>query len=93
MRVLQWIVARCAGHAPEVETPLGLMPEYDDLNWEGLDFGPERYAQVTAIVPDQWVRELKSHEELFAKIGREASQGARARIRSTGGAPDGVIAH
>jgi phosphoenolpyruvate carboxykinase (GTP) len=34
-----------------------------------LDFGPERYAQVTAIVPDQWVRELKSHEELFAKIG------------------------
>jgi len=69
MRVLQWIVARCAGHAPEVETPLGLMPEYDDLNWEGLDFGPERYAQVTAIVPDQWARELKSHEELFAKIG------------------------
>ena len=55
--------------APEVATPIGLMPEYDDLNWEGLDFGPDRYAQVTEIVADQWVRELESHKELFAKIG------------------------
>jgi len=69
MRVLQWIVARCAGHAQEVETPLGPMPEYGDLNWAGLDFGPERFQEVTAIDIEQWTRELAAHDELFAKIG------------------------
>jgi phosphoenolpyruvate carboxykinase (GTP) len=69
MRVLQWIVARCAGHAQEAETPLGLMPEYGDLNWTGLDFGPERFQEVTAIDIEQWTRELAAHDELFAKIG------------------------
>src|SRR5918993_2851621 len=29
MRVLQWIVGRCAGTASAVETPLGFMPAYD----------------------------------------------------------------
>ena len=69
MRVLQWIVARCAGHAQAVETPLGLMPEYGDLDWNGLDFGPDRFADVTAIDIDQWTRELAAHDELFAKVG------------------------
>ena len=46
MRVLQWIVERCRGRGHAVETPLGLEPAYGDLNWTGLDFPPERFAQV-----------------------------------------------
>src|ERR671922_1385538 len=37
MRVLQWIVERCQGHARGVETPLGIMPRFEDLNWQGLE--------------------------------------------------------
>ncbi len=69
MRVLQWIVRRCAGTAQAVETPLGLMPAYDDLEWAGLDFGQDRFAAVTRVDAGEWRRELSSHDELFERIG------------------------
>jgi phosphoenolpyruvate carboxykinase (GTP) len=69
MRVLQWIVRRCAGTAQAVETPLGLMPAYDDLEWTGLDFSQDRFAAVTRVDPHEWERELSSHDELFERIG------------------------
>jgi phosphoenolpyruvate carboxykinase (GTP) len=69
MRVLQWVVERCAGTADAVESPLGWMPRYGDLEWSGLDFGPERYAAVTRIDPDEWSRELESHDALFDRLG------------------------
>ena len=69
MRVLQWIVGRCAGTADAVETPLGRMPRYDDLYWAGLAFGPDRYEAVTHVDRDEWSRELVAHDELFDRIG------------------------
>jgi phosphoenolpyruvate carboxykinase (GTP) len=68
MRVLSWIVGRCQGTAHAIETPLGWMPEFDDLHWRGLDFGAEKYASVTNIDRGAWGRELKLHDELFAKL-------------------------
>ncbi|MGP1679417.1 MAG: phosphoenolpyruvate carboxykinase (GTP) [Burkholderiales bacterium] len=68
MRILSWIVGRCQGQAHAVETPLGWMPEFEDLHWQGLDFGPEKYASVTSIDSAAWERELQLHDELFAKL-------------------------
>ena len=47
----------------------GFEPDYRDLNWTGLDFAPERFAQVMQVEPRAWARELASHDELFAKLG------------------------
>ncbi len=69
MRVLQWIVGRCEGTASAVETPLGWMPAYHDLVWDGLAFAPEQYEVVTAIRQEEWLRELASHDALFDRIG------------------------
>ena len=69
MRVLSWIVGRCQGQAHAVETPLGWMPEFEDLHWRGLQFDPEKYAAVTNIDQAAWSRELQLHDELFAKLG------------------------
>ena len=69
MRVLEWIVGRCAGTADAVETPLGMMPRYDDLTWGGLAFGPDRYEAVTHVDRDEWSRELVAHDALFDRIG------------------------
>jgi phosphoenolpyruvate carboxykinase (GTP) len=69
MRVLKWIFERCGGAGHAVESPLGLAPAYDDLDWSGLEFGGSRFEQAMAVDPDQWERELASHDALFARIG------------------------
>jgi len=69
MRVLQWIVDRCAGRAQAHETATGLSPSYADLNWTGTDFDAARFAGVMNLDSGQWQRELASHDELFAKLG------------------------
>ena len=68
MRVLSWIVGRCQGQAHAIETPLGWMPEFGDLHWQGLEFGADKYASVTNIDRAAWERELELHDELFAKL-------------------------
>jgi phosphoenolpyruvate carboxykinase (GTP) len=69
MRVLKWIVDRCRGRGHAVETPLGLQPEYRDLEWGALDFSSSRFEQVMRFDRDSWKRELDAHDRLFAQLG------------------------
>ena len=82
MRVLQWIVGRCKGTANAVETPLGMMPAYADVEWSGLDFPREAFAAVSTIDRDEWSRELASHDELFARIGARRPEAIVAERRA-----------
>ena len=85
MRVLQWIVERCRGRGHAIETPLGMEPAYGDLNWKGLEFPPERFAQVMQVDKKLWARELAEHDALFAKVGaKEPAELARERRRLGG---------
>lgn len=69
MRVLKWIVERCEGRAHASETPLGWVPDFEDLEWSGLEsFSPEQYRSVTAIRHDEWELELAAHDELFETL-------------------------
>ncbi len=69
MRVLKWIVERARGHAVSVESPLGWVPRYEDLDWRGMeDFSPDRFNEVMEINRDTWITEVLSHEELFLKL-------------------------
>ncbi|HEY3583901.1 MAG TPA: phosphoenolpyruvate carboxykinase (GTP), partial [Casimicrobiaceae bacterium] len=69
MRVLKWIVERCEGSAGARETTLGLVPDYDDLDWSGLNFEASRFSSVMRVDPTLWQRELDSHDALFARLG------------------------
>ena len=81
MRVLQWIVERCQGRGRGVETPLGIMPRFEDLNWHGLEakMTPAQYAELSGIDLSAWQDELKSHDELFEKLGARAPSALDAR--------------
>jgi phosphoenolpyruvate carboxykinase (GTP) len=85
MRVLKWVVDRCRSSAHAVQTALGWQPEYDDLDWRGLDFGAERFGQVMGFEREMWRRELAAHDELFAEIGSKTPE-ALARLRRDMGA-------
>ena len=50
MRVLQWIVERAHGRAVGIESPLGWMPRYQDLDWKGLeDFSEDNFRACMSI--------------------------------------------
>jgi phosphoenolpyruvate carboxykinase (GTP) len=68
MRVLKWIVDRVHGRGYALESPLGWMPRYEDLDWEGLDFPRERFNELMAVEREEWKAEVLSHEALFAKL-------------------------
>ncbi len=69
MRVLKWIVDRVHGRASAVESPLGWMPKYESMEWEGLeDFTPDDFSKLMAVDREDWKKELLSHEALFEKI-------------------------
>jgi phosphoenolpyruvate carboxykinase (GTP) len=75
MRVLAWIVGRCQGTAQGAETVLGIMPRFEDLQWDGLEgFPREKFAELSAIDSSAWGEELASHDELFGKLGKHLPQ-------------------
>jgi phosphoenolpyruvate carboxykinase (GTP) len=81
MRVLQWIAQRCQGRASGMETPLGIMPSFDDLVWTGLEKKITRaqYAELARVDTAAWKEELASHDELFGKLGERLPQALEAR--------------
>ncbi|KAB2640955.1 MAG: phosphoenolpyruvate carboxykinase (GTP) [Verrucomicrobia bacterium] len=70
MRVLKWIVQRCQLGAHALETSVGWIPEYKDLDMKGLEekITPEAFEQLQAIDPSEWHRELLLQDELFMKL-------------------------
>ena len=68
MRVLKWVVERARGEAGATETPLGLMPKYEDLDWRGLDYSPDKFASVMSLDKDVWMKEIALHNDLFATL-------------------------
>ncbi|TNE73516.1 phosphoenolpyruvate carboxykinase (GTP) [bacterium] len=68
MRVLKWIIDRVKGRTAAVESPLGWMPRYKDIDWTGLDFSEEEFNNLMEIDAESWKKEILSHEELFEKL-------------------------
>lgn len=68
MRVLRWVVDRVRGNTSAVESPLGWMPRYEDIDWRGLDYSEEKFNEVMDIDTEVWKEELLGHEELFSKL-------------------------
>ena len=68
MRVLKWIVERCEGNAGAVDTPLGRMPRYEDIFWDGLDISRETYEKLTSVNQGAWREEVKDHARFFEQL-------------------------
>lgn len=68
MRVLKWIIDRCNGHGVGVETPLGWVPHYEDLDWTGLDFSKTQWEKLMSVDREAMRLKTLDHEELFLKL-------------------------
>lgn len=69
MRILKWIVQRINGNVSSVESPIGWMPRYEDIDWDGMrNFSKDSFAKLMEVDREQWKKELLSHEELFERM-------------------------
>ena len=74
MRVLKWIIDRVHGRAKAVESPVGLMPTYEDIDWTGLEMTREEFNELMTIDKAAWKSELLAQEELFVKLSERLPQ-------------------
>lgn len=69
MRILKWIVERARGRAASIESPLGWMPQYRDIDWTGLEsFSESDFEAMMSVNREAWMQEMISHAELFARL-------------------------
>ncbi len=77
LRVLEWIVGRCHGHAHAYETPLGWMPGPEDLDMRGLkdpdgdDFDAGDFRALARVDEEAFKAEILGHQELLLRIASD----------------------
>jgi phosphoenolpyruvate carboxykinase (GTP) len=72
-RILRWMVERCRLGAHALETAIGWLPDYSDIDMNGLEntVTPEVFAEAQKIDTTEWHRELLLQDELFIKLYSE----------------------
>ncbi len=68
MRVLKWVVDRVNGRGYGVESPMGWMPRYEDIDWRGLEYDRATFQDLMAVGRDAGTEEAHLHEELFDRF-------------------------
>ena len=68
MRMLKWIVERVHGEVVSIESPVGWVPKYEDIDWGSLNFTADQYDAVMDVDREAWKTEILAHEELFSRM-------------------------
>ncbi|RKY21459.1 MAG: phosphoenolpyruvate carboxykinase (GTP) [Planctomycetota bacterium] len=69
MRVLEWILKRCADEADAVETPIGLVPAPGTINLDGIDVDEVTLERLLGVDPEAWTSELEGQKEFLEIYG------------------------
>jgi phosphoenolpyruvate carboxykinase (GTP) len=92
LRVLAWILDRCAGRTGAVDTPIGLLPQPGDLNTTGLGLSAATLAELSAVPRAAWEQEIAQFRQYLLGFGERLPAGmlteldevARRLAQSTG---------
>ncbi|MBO5882840.1 MAG: phosphoenolpyruvate carboxykinase (GTP) [Clostridia bacterium] len=70
MRVLMWILARCEGKVEANITPIGYIPNAEDINIEGLDdVNLDTIRNLLSVDVDSWLADIDNIKEFYAQVG------------------------
>jgi len=69
LRVLAWMLERCAGRSGATETAIGNLPRPQDLNTQGLSLAPQALQQLLSVDPALWRKELAEIRDYLGKFG------------------------
>ncbi len=74
MRVLMWILARCANEVDAKETAIGYIPYEKDINLEGLDVSPETLSDLLSIDKESWKEDIENIKDFYKLVGDRVPQ-------------------
>ncbi len=70
MRVLMWILARCAGTVEAQQTAIGYVPNAEDINIEGLsDVTIDTIRDLLSVDTESWKADVENIKEFYALVG------------------------
>ncbi len=70
MRVLLWILARCEGKVDANITPIGYIPNAEDIDIEGLDgVTVDTIKDLLDVDTESWLADVENIKEFYAQVG------------------------
>jgi phosphoenolpyruvate carboxykinase (GTP) len=69
LRVLRWIIDRCENRVEARETPIGYLPEANDIDINDLDLTADNMHALLSVDVDKWKEEMDSVGEYLQSYG------------------------
>ncbi len=82
IRVLKWIIDRINGKVGAKETPIGLLPNLNELSLEGLDISSARMEKLLEVNPSEWVKEAADIEAFLTQFGAKLPEALAQELKS-----------
>jgi len=70
LRVIEWIIERCKGKVEAKETPIGYIPDKEDLDLDGLDLGEGILDELLKVSEEEWKKEVKDIKDFYNQFGK-----------------------
>jgi phosphoenolpyruvate carboxykinase (GTP) len=83
LRVLAWMLGRCAGGAGAQEAAIGRLPRPQDLDLRGLELGPQALDALLSIDPALWRREIAELRAYLRTYGERLPAALLTELRTT----------
>nr|WP_255610737.1 phosphoenolpyruvate carboxykinase (GTP) [Lysobacter sp. ESA13C] len=74
LRVIEWMIGRVKGEAGATETPIGHLPDAQDLNLAGVSLSDEAYAKLFGFDHAGWSAEFDSIGDYLREYGPRMPQ-------------------
>ena len=81
LRVLAWMLARCAGQAAAAESAIGNLPRAQDLNLAGVDVSSCALDELLTVDKSAWQREAADMRQYFAEFGARVPAAMNAQLQ------------
>jgi phosphoenolpyruvate carboxykinase (GTP) len=79
LRVLSWIIERCAGRAQAKETPIGYLPRPEDIDLKGLALSDSALHQLIDVDTAAWHTEIDDIGKYLESYGARMPEQLRHR--------------
>lgn len=81
-RVLKWMCERIDGKVGARWTPIGLLPNEEDLDLTGLHIEPDHLRELLRVDVNAWRAEIPDIERYFAQFGDRLPQRLRYQLHA-----------